>query len=299
MPHSTHKVKSSEFFQTLLGAHCSISGGLENALREGAELGCTCIQMFTHSNRQWKIKPLDDAAIERFDKARKETGINQIAVHASYLINIGSPKKHIAELSAEVFQHELERCEQLKIPFIITHPGAALDGSPEECIKRIAHAISIASTKIPYQYTKILLENMAGQGSLIGSTLEQLAEIKHLITHDKRRIGFCIDTCHAFAAGYDFSTPESYHAFWQHCDKILGIDNIHAMHLNDSTNPFNSHSDRHAHIGQGKIGLEAFRMIMNDPRLINVLKIIETPLNEKGDHASNLKKLKSLIEHHS
>jgi deoxyribonuclease-4 len=296
MQHSTHKPRSTDFSQTLLGAHCSIAGGLENALLEGAALGCTCIQMFTHSNRQWNIKPLDDESVQRFNQARNATGIDQIAVHSSYLINIGSPKKNVAHVSVHTLRQELERCEQLKIPYLIMHPGAALQDSPEECIKRIADALASVCTEVPYKYTKILLENMAGQGSVIGSTLEQLAEIKKLVVHHKQRIGFCIDLCHAFTAGYNFLTPETYEAFWSECDKMLGLHSIHALHMNDSQKTLGSHVDRHAHIGKGHMGILPFEMIMNDPRFIEVLKILETPLDSHGNHASNLAELRSLIK---
>jgi len=296
MPHSINN-KNSHISQSLLGAHTSIQGGLENALYEGQKLGCSCIQMFTHSNRQWKIKSITVEEQEIFHQAKKKTGISQIAVHASYLINLGSPNPSTSHLSRVTIEKELERCEFLGIPFLIVHPGAALNDSVEICIQRISDNLSKVFEAVPYCHTKILLENMAGQGSVVGSTLEQLAVIKKTISKQHhQRVGFCIDLCHAFAAGYDFTTLSTYKSFWKHCDDTLGLGHIHALHMNDSLKDHNSRVDRHAHIGRGKIGIEAFRLIMNDERFVKVLKILETPIDQQGDFATNLAMLRSLIK---
>ena len=280
-------------FIPFLGAHVSAAGGLYKAIDIGEELGCTTIQIFTANNRQWAFNDLTENEIAPFIEQQKESQITIVISHASYLINLGSPTKMVAARSKKALKAELMRCEQLSIPYLVLHPGSRLESDEETCIKAIATSLQAILEEVPGQ-CMILLEIMAGQGSSIGSTLEQLAAIQALI-HLKKRIGICFDTCHAFAAGYDFTTPESYKDFWNTFDRIIGLEHLKAIHLNDSQKAKGSHVDRHADIGKGAIGIEAFRLIMNDKRFANIPKIIETPLTSLDDHVRNLQVLRKLI----
>ena len=277
----------------LLGAHVSILGGFEKALERGEESGCSAIQVFTKSNRQWISKPIEKADALLFKKAQETSNILCVIAHASYLINIGSPDNQIREKSIAALLDELERCETLGIPFLVFHPGSYTHGSKEDCLKKIAQSINI----ILEQYsgkTCLILETSAGQGSSVGNTLEELASIKKLIKNQKK-IGFCVDTCHIFAAGYDIRTIATYNLFWENFDKLLGIENLKVIHLNDSKKELNSNVDRHENIGSGALGVEAFRFIMNDKRLLSIPKIVETPKNSPFDDIENLSLLKKLI----
>lgn len=278
----------------LLGAHMSIAGGLYKAIERGESINCSAIQIFTKSNRQWHAKELLKEDIKLFIKTWQASATVSIVVaHASYLINIGSPKNDIATKSATALYDELKRAESLQIPYLILHPGASLGTNEIECLDRITtqldHVLQYATGQ-----TKITLEVMAGQGSNIGYTFEQLAYIRNKATY-KNYIGICFDTCHAWAAGYVFNTPNSYKNLWEHFDKIIGLDHLHVIHLNDSKAALKSRKDRHAHIGEGTLGLEAFQLILNDTKLKNVPKILETPKDSLADDEKNLEILRKLI----
>lgn len=276
----------------LLGAHMSIAGGIEHAFYNGASIGCTAIQFFTHSNRQWSMKPLSPQSIEATKKARQETGIEHAVVHASYLINLASETALTTKQSIITLKKELENCHLLGITSLVLHPGT--QSNPKEAIERISEGLNECLADTP-DSTEILIETMAGQGGQVGYQFEQLALIKSKVQH-KKRIGFCIDTCHLWAAGYDFSTEKGYLSVMHEFDSILGLTHLKAMHLNDSKKRLGSRVDRHEEIGKGTIGLEAFRLIMNDKRLADVPKILETPKNELEDYAHNMKILVSLTE---
>jgi deoxyribonuclease-4 len=298
LKHEKHMTKTTHHRQSapkvLIGAHTSISGGLQNALYEGAAIGCTCIQIFTHSNRQWGMPPLKKADLQELNEARKKTGITQIMVHASYLINIASSNEMVRKRSITGLRDELLRCEELKIPLLVMHPGSAVGLSPKVGLENIVEAVNSILAIVPYRYTTLLFENMAGQGSSLGSTLEELAHLYNAIKHHNR-VGFCIDTCHAFVAGYALDTEQGYKDFWHLFQKIIGLEHLKAIHMNDSQKDVGSRVDRHADIGKGKIGLEAFKRIMHDKRFAHIPKIIETPRTTLEDHARNLATLRSLI----
>lgn len=279
--------------KTLLGAHLSIAGGIEKAFYAGASIDCTALQIFTHSNRQWAIKDISQQTIEATKEAQKETGIKHVLVHASYLINLGTASADTYKKSLNALEKELEHCSALSFPYLVLHPGSGL-ANPQACMKQISEAINEVLHKTKSS-TTILLEIMAGQGTSVGRNFEQLAEIKSGI-HEKKRIGFCIDTCHLWAAGYDFSTEKGYHKVWKEFDDILGYEYLKGIHMNDSKNPLGSHVDRHQEIGKGTIGMEAFRLLMNDPHLQDVPKVLETPKKELADYAHNMKVLRDLIE---
>ncbi len=275
----------------LLGAHMSIAGGIKNAYLRGASIDCTAIQYFTHSNRQWKITPLKKDEIEAAKEARKKTGITHDVVHASYLINVASTSKETCKKSYDMLGTELEHCADLGVNHLVLHPGTRPDA--EEGISMISEALTslLKEHDVPVM---ILLENTAGAGSQVGHTFDQLATIRKGITH-KKRIGFCIDTCHLWAAGYDFSSKKGYEKVWKECDDKLDLKHIKVIHLNDSKQGLGSNVDRHADIGKGTIGLEAFRLIMNDDRFTSVPKILETPAEDIQQYADNMKILKGLL----
>lgn len=275
----------------LLGAHMSIAGGIENAYYRGASIDCTAIQFFTHSNRQWAMKKLTKDTILQVKKAQKETGIAHAVVHASYLINVASTSPETRQKSKNMLRMELEYCSLLGIKYLVLHPGS--NPLLEEGISLISQGLN-ELFDADQSNTVVLLENMAGQGNQIGSTFDQLAAIKSAV-HNKKRIGFCIDTCHLWAAGYDFSNEKNYKQVWDEFDTILGLKHLKAIHINDSKQPCDSHVDRHENIGKGTIGLEGFTLLMNDSRLIAIPKLLETPGKELTDWDKNMTTLKNLL----
>jgi deoxyribonuclease IV len=276
----------------LLGAHMSIAGGAEEALYRAASINCTAMQIFTHSNRQWQMKELNEATKIAWSEAQKKTGIEHVMVHASYLINMGSSTSETVKQSRSMLKKELKNCHLLSIPLLVLHPGGGQE--PSICIDQIAQGINEAFDEDPGS-TLILLETMAGQGTQVGYRFEQLAELASKIKN-KKRIGFCIDTCHIWAAGYDISTEKTSQKVWEEWDDIIGLSHIKAFHVNDSKQKRGSRVDRHAEIGEGTLGLEAFRLLMNDNRFQSIPKVLETPLSELSDYARNMKKLTDLIE---
>jgi deoxyribonuclease IV len=277
----------------LLGAHMSISGKIELAIERGESIGCTAIQIFTKSNRQWHAKPLTEDETDAFKKAWKSSSIRSVIAHASYLINIGSANEELEQKSVAALKLEMERCTALGVPYLVLHPGSHTNTNLELCIDRISKNINklLANTS----HCTILLENMAGQGSSIGGTFEQLAQIiKHV--DDKKRIGICFDTCHAFAAGYDFRTKKTYNAMWETFDTLIGLNKLKAIHINDSQKDVGSRVDRHTNIGKGKIGLTAFELLLKDPRFTDIPKVLETPKKDLIDDKKNMETLISLLK---
>lgn len=276
----------------------SIQGGLYRALLDGSSIGCTTIQIFVHSNRQWHMPPLHDNDITLFDEARKQTGIDRIIAHASYLLNLGSPDKSVRDKSRKTLIEELNRCAALGIESLVMHPGSATGSDPIEALARVggesAEALESARGK-----TRLLFETMAGQGTSLGSTIEELATI---LTHTGKhaQADICIDTCHIFAAGYDLSTKGAYDLFMKNLDEQIGIEKIGAFHMNDSAKPLGSRVDRHADIGKGAINQHTFSLILNDARFANTPKVLETPKGDDASHlaadARNLEKLRALWE---
>lgn len=282
-------------WQPVVGGHMSIAGGLYKSIDRAQEVGATCMQIFTKSNKQWAAKKITQEDAQQFKERWKNSTIGAVVVHASYLINVGSSQHALRTKSIHALREELERCDMLDIPYLIVHPGAATNSSAAECIEMIANSINeIFDT---YQgRAKLLLENTAGQGTAVGTTLEQLAAIYKKIQH-KKSIGFCIDTCHAFAAGYDLSTKKGYQSFWQKFDELIGIEKLRAIHCNDSKKKIGCKVDRHEDIGKGELGLESFRLLMNDERFGHIPKICETPKgdDERANDARNIETLKKLI----
>lgn len=276
----------------LLGAHMSIADKMSLAIERGESIGCSAIQIFTKSNRQWHAKPIKDEDATSFKKAWKDSSIQSIIAHASYLINIGSPNEEIEKKSIHALELELNRCAQLDIPYLILHPGSHTKTDEDSCLARISGNINkvLAVTS----GCTILLETMAGQGTNVGYSFDHLAQIIKKVEH-KNRIGVCFDTCHAFAAGYEFRTEKSYALMWEQFDKTIGINKLKAIHINDSQQDIGSRVDRHTDIGKGKIGLKAFELLCNDPRFFDIPKVLETPKKDLSDDKKNLNALRNLL----
>lgn len=279
----------------LLGAHVSTAGGIRNAPGRGAEIEATAIQIFTKMPSRWAERTIDpDEALE-FQRGCKEVGIRFACAHDSYLINLATADPVLRERSYDSFRAELERSRALGLDAIVTHPGNATDGEKERGILQNALLIERALEAVPNS-PLVLLETTAGAGKVLGSRFEELAEIRNAISPEHReRVGICFDTCHVFSAGYD--VRECYDEVMEEFDAIIGLEHLRLFHLNDSQQPFASRKDRHADIGEGSLGEEPFRRIMNDPRFREVPKVLETP---KGDDATladrrNLQRLRDLM----
>lgn len=279
--------------EILLGAHMSISGGLHKAAQRAKAIGCTTMQIFTKNNKAWFGKKLQKEEINLFKQAVKEAGLSKIMVHTSYLINIGSSRPEVEKKSIVALKHELHRCEELNIPYLVLHPGSHLGAGEEKCIKKVAKNLAAVLHDATGE-TMILLETMSGQGTNIGYTFEQLRQIYDLCTQHKH-LGICLDTCHIFAAGYDFSTTESYKAMWQKFKKIIGMRKLKAIHLNDSLEPFGSKKDRHANIGKGEIPRKTFALIMNDKSLAAIPKVLETPAERDTTYQHEIQLLRKMV----
>lgn len=276
----------------LLGAHISAAGGLANVFERAASIGCTTLQLFTKSNRQWAAKNLTKEQIDAFKQARKQYAIEPLVAHAGYLINCGSSAAEIAHKSYVSLCDELKRCDELGIPYLVLHPGSCGKSSREECLETVIKTLDKALAETS---TTLVIELMAGQGNGLGNTLEELGTIYHAIKHHAK-LGICVDTCHAFATGYDLSSPEGYKTFWHTFDKEIGLKALNVIHLNDSKKGLGSHVDRHENIGKGVMGLEAFRLIMNDKRLQDVPKILETPPGDLETYKKDMETLLKLMD---
>ncbi len=279
-----------------LGSHMSIAGGLHMAFDHINKVEGTALQIFTRNQRQWKIPELSAYDIELFSVAWEQWGDYPVAAHDSYLINLATPKEELANRSRIGFAEELRRIEALSIPYLVTHPGSHLGEGVEAGIERYTKNLDRAIEDANTEKGMVLLETTAGQGTNLGSTFEELGAIINLSAH-KDRLGVCYDTCHTFAAGYDIRTPEAYAETFAAFDKHIGIDRLKFFHMNDTKQELDSHKDRHEHIGEGFIGLEGFRHIMQDERFKAIPKALETP-KEKDlkDDMRNLATLRGLAK---
>jgi len=281
----------------LLGAHFSIAGGLPNALFEAAAYSCNCLQLFTKNASTWKERTLTADEIGRFAAARASTGIDRIASHTSYLINLASPDKKKMEMSVAALRQELARSSQLHIASVVLHPGSHMGAGADAGISRIADNVNRIFHDTPRIRTRLLFETTAGQGSSLGHRFEELAQLLYKV-ENKKGIGICLDTSHVFAAGYDIRTKKAYRRTMAVFDAVIGREHLHLIHLNDSKKGLGSGIDRHEHIGRGEIGRTAFDYIMNDAALAGIPKIIETPKTgqELDWDAVNLKCLRGLVK---
>ena len=280
---------------SLIGAHVSIAGGFAKAIERGTAIGATAIQIFTKSNRQWKASQIRECDTKDFLIAQKKSNIHIVVAHAAYLINLGSDSIETQRQSLQSLIEEIQRCATLHIPYLVLHPGSSSKDTIQACMQ-IANLLQQALLATEECNVTILLETMAGQGNTIGANFENLAFLRSNIAL-KSRIGFCIDTCHVFSAGYTFDTESSYAKFMSTIDATLGIAHIKAFHINDSKKELGSKVDRHEHIGQGKIPLSAFSLLLHDKRFENVPKILETPKDtEFEDDIRNITTLRNLLK---
>jgi deoxyribonuclease-4 len=260
-----------------VGAHVSTAGGIENAPLNAQQLGARAFALFTKNQRQWQAKPLTEASIALFRERLAAAGIAPAHVlpHDSYLINLGHPDAEGWEKSLDAFIDEMQRCSQLGLPLLNFHPGAHLDRLPEEaCLARVAAAINRALERVPG--VTAVIENTAGQGTTVGYRFEHLAAIIAQI-EDPARIGVCLDTCHTFAAGYDLRSAEACSETFDEFERVVGFRFLRGMHLNDAKSAFCSRVDRHENLGDGNLGMEVFRYLMQDPRFDEIPLILETP----------------------
>lgn len=276
-----------------LGAHMSIAGGLHLACERGAEVGCDVIQIFVKNQRQWLAPALKDEEIRLFRAAQRDRGIRTVFAHDTYLINLATSESAMFRKSLNAFVDEVERCEALGLASLVTHPGSPGDAGDVVGIRNMAKGLNETIRRTRGFKTMILLETTAGQGATVGRTFEQMKGILDGI-REPDRIGFCLDTQHVFAAGYDISTPAGYEETMAEFDRIIGLGRILAFHVNDSKKPLGSRVDRHENIGKGAIGLEAFRCLMRDKRFRGVPKVIETP-KEEGMDPVNLRILREMM----
>lgn len=283
----------------MFGSHLSIAGGMHNALLEAEKLKLGTVQVFTKNQAQWVAKPLADDAIATWRTHADRLGFKRIVAHDSYLINLAAKDDALWNKSIDAFEVEMQRCDQLGIGYLVTHPGAHC-GSGETCgIDRVIAALNILLTRQKHGRVTVCLETTAGQGTCLGCTFEHLAAMI-AGAKDKQRLAVCLDTCHILAAGYDITTEAGMHKTFDEFDRIIGLDRLAVMHLNDSKKPLGSRVDRHDHIGRGFVGLPAFKVIAQDPRFRDTPKILETAKetapNGKPWDEINLELLRGLAE---
>ena len=279
----------------LLGAHQSISGGVEKALARGQEVGCDTIQIFVKTPNRWASKALAEENIAAFRAAVSETGIWPVFGHSIYLVNLATPDDVLWHKSIDALVDDLERCEKLGLPGLVLHPGSHMDSGEEAGIKRVGAALDETHARLPGYSAQVWLEVTAGQGSYLGYTFDQLQAMIDQVK-EPERLGVCFDTAHAFAAGYELRTREGYEATWHEFDEILGLDRLKAIHLNDSKKELGSRVDRHEHIGKGLLGLEPFRFLLNDPRFRGIPMTLETEKSKDlSEDKENLAVLRSLV----
>jgi deoxyribonuclease-4 len=278
-----------------LGAHMSIAGGVDQALYRGQEVGCQAVQIFTKQPNRWAARPFSAEEIARFQEARRATGIAPVFAHDAYLINLASPEEALWEQSVQAFQVEVERAQALELPYLVTHAGAHRGAGVEEGLRRIVEALDHVGERTTGE-VMVLLETTAGQGGYLCYRFEHIAWI---IAHARcpERLGVCFDTCHVFAAGYELRTRQGYEETFHQLEAIVGLERVKAFHLNDSLKGLGSRVDRHTHIGQGQLGLEPFRFLLNDPRFRDHPMVLETPKGpEMEEDRQNLAVLRGLLE---
>lgn len=275
----------------LIGAHESIQGGFFRAVERAQEDGCESLQIFTRSPSVWKAKPILDEDAKRFEESTRQSGLENVIVHDSYLINLCAKSPSIRQKSLAGLTEEAQRCEQLGIDRLVLHPGSPGDLGDEQGIHLVSEGLVQVLTET--SSVSLLLENTAGQGKGIGHRFEHLAQMIALAGAPDR-LGVCFDTAHALAAGYDLSTPDNAVLVFDEFDQVVGHSRLRAIHLNDSLKPLGSRVDRHARIGQGEIGLETFRWMVNAERFSGLPAVLETPIEKKETYAAEVTLLKSL-----
>jgi deoxyribonuclease-4 len=279
----------------LLGAHQSIAGGVHRALERGSAAGCEAVQLFTHSARQWAARPLGEEEVRAFAAARAATGIDAVLAHDSYLFNLAAPDQALRRRSVRELIAELERCERLGIPYLVTHPGAHRGAGEDEGLRVMAAALGEVLGACSGFAATVALENTAGQGTQLGHRFEHLGRLC-AETRGGERLRVCLDTQHAFAAGYDLRSAAGYAAALESLDRAVGIERVVAFHLNDAKQPLGTRVDRHEHIGRGFLGRAAFRRLVRDRRFHGLPMCLETPKrgDDLDDDRRNLRVLRAL-----
>ncbi|MGI8745918.1 MAG: deoxyribonuclease IV [Bryobacteraceae bacterium] len=278
-----------------IGLHTSISGSLEKAAIKAAEAGANTFQIFSASPRMWRAGAPDPAQIRLLNKAREEHDLFPLVIHDNYLINMASCSEALRSQSVVAFRGEIERALAIGAEYLVTHPGNCKGHTVEQGIYEVVRSLVEAARGLDTRNLMVLLENTAGSGAALGSHFEELADIrKYAAQFTDLQIGFCVDTCHCHASGYDVSNAAGVRKTVAALESVLGIENVKVIHANDSKTPFNSRIDRHEHIGQGSIGEEGFRSLLNHPKLSRKAFILETPVDEEGDELKNIETLKRL-----
>ena len=278
----------------MLGAHVSIAGGVENAPERAKKLTCDCMQIFSKNQQQWRAKPITIEQADLFKQNCEKFKIAETVIHDSYLINLASPDKGLLKQSREVFLDETVRAQHLGVRYLAFHPGSHSGSGESEGLKKISESLNWVRSEFGGGDVEFLLENTAGQGSALGYSFDHLAKIISLLD-DQKRAGVCLDTCHTYAAGYDLKTKNGYGRTMDLFDEIVGLEYLKAAHINDCKSAFGSRVDRHEQIGKGNLGLEGFRNLMNDKRLVKVPMNLETPAGDTK-YKSELKLLRSLVK---
>jgi deoxyribonuclease IV len=284
-----------------IGAHTSTAGGLHHAIEQGISIGATTIQLFTSNQRQWKGRLIKEEDLKLWNQAKESSNLSYLMSHGSYLINLGSPKEETLQKSRSAFSEEITRCHTLDISYLNFHPGSATGETEERCLDIIVESLFSYESLLSQGNTRLLLETTAGQGTNVGYDFSHLAYIIQR-TKNKIPIGVCIDTCHIFAAGYDIRSNAGWEQVLHQFDQTVGLDHLYAFHLNDSLKEFGSKRDRHAHLGEGHIGLESFAFLVRCPQTRHLPMYLETPTpsrwpeeilllrqlaSEKGSHAAH------------
>jgi deoxyribonuclease-4 len=286
------KSEAEAFSKWRVGVHTSIAGSLTQAAERAHQIGCTSFQIFSSSPRMWRARDLATEEISAFGRLRSRYHLSPLVIHTNYLVNLASPDPLLRKRSLEAFIGEVRRAEALEAEYLVLHPGSFRDGSREQGIRTLAASLREAIRKAPVKQTTILVENMCGQGNVLGGTFAELSDILTLL--DGMPVACCIDTAHCFAAGMDIAAPEGLAAMIESLDRTVGLRRVPVIHANDSRSPLGSHRDRHEHIGKGGIGLAGFRRIVNHPALREKVFILETPLEADGDDRRNLQAIRSV-----
>lgn len=279
----------------LLGAHVSAAGGADKAIDRALSIGCTAMQWFVKNNMQWFAPPFAEKEIRAFLDHPRRGELRSIFAHSGYLINLAATSAEFHEKSLRSLREELIRADQMQMPFLVLHPGAHLGAGVDAGLRKVVSSLDGIFAAIPKVKTRVALETTAGQGSGLGHTFAELAFILQNV-REPERLCVCVDTAHLFAAGYDIGTVAGVKKVFAEFGKTIGFDRLAAIHVNDSKVPSGSRVDRHEHIGKGKIGMEAFRFIMNEPRFSKIPKVLETPKGkEMAEDVENMKTLRALL----
>lgn len=278
-----------------IGIHTSIAGALERSAQKAAELGANTFQIFSSSPRQWKGSTLSEPGIVLFQRARERYDLTPLVIHDNYLINLASAHEGVRAQSIQAFRGELERAIAIGAEFLVAHPGNYKGQTIEQGILHFLEGVAAAGSGLKFGKLMLLIENTAGAGAQLGSRLEELHVMReYAVKMTDLQVGFCLDTCHLLTAGYDVASAAGLRETMTEAERLLGLENVHVIHANDSKAPLGSHVDRHENIGEGYIGLDGFRRILAHPGLRNKAFILETPVEQEGDDRKNLETLKQL-----